>query len=241
MGLHNQIVTGILKSAIANSSAEQRISTEKTEDTKQSSTVTEHQFDDSDYTANLYTYIISYCAKSIEFHQEREDLHNLFYRMTNWAKAHPFESKPCPVPAYPRSCGSFLNTHYAINPNSLSCSELISLPPHLAVPSFRNPMQMIPSNELSKVYAEESLQYYSSIVNREAPPIPSNLVHLLPFLLYITYHCHSSDDLLQHSSIPCICLMFSLNCRYHQCPFISQFFEHFFSCGVDLQKESYML
>ena len=234
MGLHNQIVIGILKSAITNSRVEQRDSKAKAEDTKQCSTVTEYQFNDSDYTTNLYTYIISFCAKNIEFHQEREDLQNLFYRMTNWAKAHPFESKPCPVPTYPRSCGSFLNTHYAINPNSLSCSELISLPPHLALPSFQNPIQMIPSNELSKVYVEESLQYYSSMVNREAPPVPSNLVHLLPFLLYITYHCHSSDDLLKHSSIPCICLVAFLYCRYHQCSLINQFFKRFFSCGIDL-------
>lgn len=204
MDLHNQIVLGILKSAITNSRGEQRNTTTKIEDTKQVSTVTEYQFDDSDYTSNLYTYIISFCTKNIEFHQEREDLHNLFYRMTNWAKAHPFESKPYQVPTYCRSCGSFLNTHYAMNPNSLSCSELLSLPPHLVMPSFRNSMQLIPSNELSKVYVEESLQCYSSIVPREAPLIPSNLVHILPFLLYITYHCHASDDLLQHSSIPCM-------------------------------------
>lgn len=221
MGLHNQIVIGILKSAITNSRVEQRDSKAKAEDTKQCSTVTEYQFNDSDYTTNLYTYIISFCAKNIEFHQEREDLQNLFYRMTNWAKAHPFESKPCLVPTYPRSCGSFLNTHYAINPNSLSCSELISLPPHLALPSFQNPIQMIPSNELSKVYVEESLQYYSSMVNREVPPVPSNLAHLLPFLLYITYHCHSSDGLLKRSSIPCICLVVFLYCRYHQYSLIS--------------------
>ena len=206
MDLHNQIVLGILKSAYANSKARQQKAAVKTDDIKQDSPIIEYHFDHSDYTTNLYTYIISFCSKNIDFHQEREDLHSLFYRVTNWLKAHPFELKASQLPAYYKSGNSILNARYAINPNSLSCTELICLPPHLSIPSFKNASQMVSSNEISQTYVEESLQCSSSVLNKDTVLLPSNIAYVLPFLLYITYHCHSSIDLLQRPSIPC-CLI----------------------------------
>ena len=210
MGLHNQIVIGILKSAIANSRAKDQCSNAKKEDAKQDSPISDYQFDRSNSLANLYTYIISFCIKNIEYHQEHEDLHTLQNRVMNWLKTHPYESKLSNFPEYPRVCTSFLNARYSINPNSFSCSEFISLPPHISIQSFKDPLQTIPSNELSKAYVEESLQIYSSILSRETPLIPSNVMFVLPFLLYITYHCHSSSEFLQSSSIPCFSLRFFL-------------------------------